>query len=244
VAGMFVSAALLMAYFLGIDRTFVQRLSLPLHLLMALAIIVMGVKLLSGPRGWRVLVMAVLVALVTQGLPVMAKRKYEVDYSPAVEMAWRREFLQRYPERDYLFIDQDSVFWIVNQVSATTVEQAKTKKADLAWLLRNRGFTALYVFQKYSVDPTSGALGLYAPVPGQPSPDDLGPDFQLETVWERRIQILTLGRISRVTAITTNGETAHDTGHAAPPAAGPTRTSEELEKARDDYIQQWIKKLP
>jgi hypothetical protein len=200
-------------------------------------VVTAGARLWLNTRGWKVLAGAVLAALVMQGLPAMAKQSYTRDYSPGLEMAWRREFLQRFPEHDYLFIDQDSTFWIVNQLCATPPVQAKLKQEDLAWLLRNHGFSEIYVFQQFKVDDQTGALVLN-------QADDLGPGFELEPVWERRIEILVLDRISRVTAIhTADGQTVRQT-HLAAPAPGPARTSKELEDVKDEYLNHWLNELP
>lgn len=235
--GLLAETALLLCYFLPFDTPMVHRLSLPVHLLLAVAVVLAGARLWLSARGWKVLAGAVVGALVVQGLPAMATQAYTRDYSPGLEMAWRREFLQRYPEHDYLFIDQDSPFWIDNKVCATPPEQARRRQDNLVWLLRNHAFTEMYVFQQFKVDDQTGALHL------DPA-DDLGPDFELEPVWDRRIEILVIDRISRVTAIhTAVGETVRQT-HLAAPAPGPDRTSKELEQAKDEYLQHWLDELP
>jgi len=235
--GLFADAALLLCYYLPLDTVLIHRLSLPLHLLLAVAVIVAGSRLWLSGRGWKVLAGAVLAALVMQGLPAMAKQAYTRDYSPGLEMAWRREFLQRYPERDYLFIDQDSTFWIVNQVCATPPLQATKRRDDLAWLVKNHGFSEIYVFQQFKVDDQTGGLVLNRA-------DDLGSGFVLEPVWERRIETLVIDRISRVTAIhDTDGQTVNQT-HLVTPAPSPARTSKQLEDAKDEYLKHWLDELP
>ncbi len=244
-AGLFGLTALLMCYFLGLNNPIVHRLALPTYLLMTLAIVTAG-KLAWQQRGWgRWLVGVALVSLVTQGLPVMARRAYEADYSPGIQMAWRQEFLRRYPEKDYMFIDQDSVFWIVNHVVATPVEQARLRKPDLAFQLRNHTFAAIYVFQTFQLNPDTGEPHLYTPDPNKPSPDELGPDFELETVWEHRIETLLIGRISRVKTVWVDGRPTTDTGLASPsPGPGLPLSSDELEAAKPKYMESLIRHLP
>jgi hypothetical protein len=244
-AGLFAGAGLLMLYYRHLDEPVIHRLSLPLHLLFALAIVAAGVQLRLAARGWQTLSALALVALMTHSLPVMAKQAYELEYTPGIEMAWRQEFLKKFPEHDYLFIDRDSYFWIVNEISATPPLQAKLRRDNLLWLMRNRGFTEMYVFQQFHVVPADDLhpdTAKTAELRLEPE-DDLGPDFELEPVWERRIATLVLDRISRVTAIHANGQTAVQT-HLATPAAGPARTSAELEKAQDAYINRWLQELP
>ena len=167
----------------------------------------------------------------------MSRRAYANSYSPAVEMEWRREFLQRFPEKDYLFIDNDSVFWITSHVAATPALQARERKEGIVYHLRNHSFSAIYVFQHYHVEDQTGALQL------EPT-DDIGAEFELETVWERRIQTLLIGRISRVTRIREGEKIAAEARAFVTPVAGPGRSPADLEKAKKEYVERWLKQLP
>lgn len=237
VLGLFGVGALLMTYFWGqFDHPVIRRLSLPVHLLFGIAIVTVGARLLRSARGWQWATAGAVGALIFQSLPMMAQRAYEWDYTPGIEMAWREEFLKKFPARDYLFIDQDSTFWITQRMPATPIKQATERKEGLAYHLRNHSFSAIYVFQRFKVDPETGMLTL------DPA-DDIGPDFELEPVVEKRIATLHLARISRVTAIREQGNVVARAG-LAPTAPGPTRTPEELEKAKAQYIEKWIKQLP
>lgn len=235
--GLAIIAGLLMVYFWGqFDHPVIHRLSLPVHLLMAVAIAAAGRQLVRQRRGWQVLGVAALAALVCHSLPVMSRRAYAATYSPAVEMEWRGEFLQRYPERDYLFLDNDSAFWVAHRVAATPITQAQLRKTGLAFHLRNHSFSAVYVFQRYHIDPETGR--------GQLDPaDDLGGDFELEPVWERRIQTLEFARISRVVAIGDGDEKAVQTPWVTPSEGAP-KNEEELAKVKKDYVENWVKQLP
>jgi hypothetical protein len=237
VLGLFGIAALLMTYFWGqFDHPVIRRLSLPVHLLFGIAIVTVGASVLRSVRGWQLAVAGALAALVFQALPMMAQRAYEWDYTPGIEMAWRAEFLKKFPQRDYLFIDQDSTFWITQRMPATPIKQAAERKEGLAYHLRNHSFSAIYVFQRFTVNPDTGALTIDAA-------DDVGSDFELEPVLEKRIATLHLARISRVTAIRDKGAVVARAG-LAPIATGPARTAEELEKAKAQYLEKWIKQLP
>jgi hypothetical protein len=239
-AGLFAIWALLMAYFWGqFDHPVIRRLSLPVHLLLALAVVAVG-ALWLGRRGWQFLCAAATVALVVYSLPSMARRAYDALYSPAVEMEWRTEFLHRFPERDYLFIDNDATFWIAYRVAATPAKQARERKEGLAFVFRNDAFSAVYVMQHFKVDPVTGERTL------EPT-DDIGPDFELEPVWERRIQTLFIGRISRVVAIRADGKVTTTAGLVKAPGSGtpgPTRTEAELDAAKKAFVDNWLKQLP
>lgn len=231
--------ALLMAYFWGqFDDPLIRRLSLPVHLLMAVAVIVVG-ALWLGRRGWQVLCSAAAAALILYSLPVMSRRAYGNTYSPAVEMEWRDEFLKRYPERDYLFIDNDATFWISHRIAATPAKQARTRQEGLVFLLKNDAFSAMYVMQHFRLNPKTGERVL------EPT-DDIGSDFELETVWERRIETLFIGRISRIVAIHQDGKEVARGGLVAPtkPSTTAGNSDAEIEAAKKAYVDNWLKQLP
>jgi hypothetical protein len=161
-----------------------------------------------------------------------SRRDYSLDYAVGREAEWRREFIKAHPEKDYLFIDNDCILWIGHLVSGTPVKQALHNKETMLFNFRNRLFTAIYVFQNFAVDPATGALQVQAE-------DDLGPDYQLEKVWERRFTPETVTRISKVTAI--------KDGPATPPAPRESRariSDEEQERIRQEFLANFLKKLP
>lgn len=213
----------------------IRRLSLPLNLTLALAVVTVATEFNDRGRGrvWRVLAVLVGVGFFAHSLPAMARHDYSLDYYVGREMDWRREFMAAHPERDYLFIDNNSIIWITHEVSSTPVKQALDHKENILFNLRNHTFTAIYVFQRFLVDPDSGRLTL-------PVEDDLGADYQLETVWERRFTPLTVSRISRVLTVR-EGPTAFP---VAEPKPLESLTPAEQEKAREQFLQRFIKRLP
>lgn len=235
--GLFGIGALHMLYFWGqFDHPVIRRLSLPVHLLLALAAVVIGARIIRSSAGWRWACGAAVAGLLLQGLPSLTRQAYAWEYMPGVEMAWRGEFLRHHPQKDYLFIDRDSVYWIANRVAATAVAQAAQRRDGLAYHLRNHSFTAMYVFQRYTVDQDTGALTI------DPA-DDIGPGFELETVVEKRIATLHLARISRITAIHAEDGQVARAGHARP-AGGPPLSAEEFDRAKAAYLEKWMKQLP
>jgi len=229
---------LFMVYFWGqFDHPVIRRLSLPLHLCMMIAIVCVLTHWVRWRGKWHLACALAVLALLLQGLPVMAKRAYEKDYTPGVEMAWRQEFIKHHPDRDFLFIDQDSIFWITQRIPATPIKQAQLSKEGLAFHLRNHSFSAMYVFQRYKVDDQTGAMML-------DETDDVGPGFELEPVWEKRIATLLIGRISKITAITEEDGRIAEATDFVQSAQAELRTPEQIEKARAEYLENWIKQLP
>jgi hypothetical protein len=111
--------------------------------------------------------------------------------------------------------------------------QAQLHKESLVFHQRNRTWSAIYVFQRLEIDADTGRTTYR-------KDDDLGPDFVLMPVAERRLQTLTISRISRVLEI------KGDPQKAAPAAARPPAalSDEQREKIRQRYFDNWIKQLP
>ena len=235
--GLFGIGGMLMMYFWGqFDDRIISRLSLPVHLLFMVAVIVVARTLIKSDIGWKALAAVITFAALAQSLPVMAQRKYEIDYVPGLEMEMRREFLDAQLDRDFLFIDNDSVFWITHLLPASPVTVSRTKHEALSYHLRNHSFSAIYVFQSVLVDGLTGAKSI-DPV------DDLGAGFKLETVWERKVETLLFARISRVVAVEYAGEVV-ETLDAVPLIEGKLRNGEDVDTQRALYLENWIKQLP
>jgi hypothetical protein len=227
-------ALLLLCYFWGrFDDPVIRRLSLPMNLTLVIATVTVAAEFNWRGRIWHVLAVVAGVGFFAHSLPAMARHGYSLEYYVGREMDWRREFIAAHPERDYLVIDNNSIIWITHLVSSTPVKQALDHKENIVFNLRNRTFTATYVFQRYLVEPDSGRLVL-------PAEDDLGADYQLETVWERRFTPLTVSRISRVLSVR-EGPTARP---PAPPKPLESLTAAQQEKAREQYLERFIKRLP
>lgn len=227
-------SVLMLCYFWGrFDDPVIRRLSLPLNLWLVLAVVIVVAEMFTQKMIWRVLLALTGLGLFSHSLPSMARHDYSMDYYVGREMEWRREFIAAHPEKDYLFIDNDAIIWITHLVSATPVRQALEHKGIMIFNFRNHTFSAFYVFQRYDVDPATGRLIVQKDF-------DLGPDYQLETCWERRFTPLTVSRISRVVAI--------KDGELTPPAGTPSPLAKlstaEREKIRQAYFEQLIKRLP
>jgi len=225
---------LLMCYFWGkFDDAVIRRLSLPTHLAMVVALLAV-LPQFSRPAVMRTLLVVAAVGLLARSVPSMAAHAYSQEYIPGRETAWRRDFMAAQPRPDYLMIDNDSTLWVTHKVSATPTVVAVKRREDIAFHLRNRTFSDVYVFQRLNINPDTGERTLR-------EGDDLGPDFVLETVQEERLQVLTVSRISRVKEIR-SGDVSLST--RAPVAPGPPKSRAEIEEARKRFLEQYMKQLP
>jgi hypothetical protein len=225
--------ALLLCYFWGkFDDPVIRRLSLPLNLALAIGVVTVVTEF-GGRIAARLLIVVTVIGIFGHALPAMARHDFTQDYYIGREAEWRRDFMAAHPEHDYLVIDNSSIFWITHLVSATPMIQATQHKDNVYFCWQNHIFTGIYAFQRFEVDEETGKLTVQRD-------DDLGPDYQLQTVWERRFTPLRVSRISRVVAI--------KSGPLSPPARKPLPIEKlspaAQEKARRDYFEKFIQKLP
>jgi hypothetical protein len=132
-------------------------------------------------------------------------------------------------------IDNDSILWIAHRVSSTTVPEAIRRRDSIVFHMRNRTFSDVYVFQRFDIDPKTGAMTLR-------EGDDIGPAYVLEPVREERLQTLTLTRISRIK------EVRDGVASLTAPATGPMpvvpKDRAQIEKLRQEYLENFLKQLP
>jgi hypothetical protein len=232
--GFAVQFGIMMCYFWGqFDDVVIRRLSLPTHLAMVYAVLAVLPEF-PRPGVRRALVALAVIGLITRSVPSMAAHAYSQEYTPGRETAWRREFMARQPRPDYLMIDNDSTLWVTHLVSATPTVVAVNRRTDIAFHLRNRTFSAVYVFQRFTIDPENGRMTLR-------DGDDLGPAFVLEPVVEQRLHVLTLSRISRVVEIREGAEILSTPDPGIRPV---TKSRAEIDRARQQFIEQYMKQLP
>jgi hypothetical protein len=232
-AGFAAQLGLMMCYFWGhFDDPVIRRLSLPTHLWMVIAVMAV-LQQFPRPAVARVLLGLAVLAAIVQGVPSMAAHAYNQEYLVGLETAWRRKFIADHPRKDYLMIDNDSILWVAHQVSATPVDAALKRRDALMFYLRNRAFSEMYVFQRFTIDPETGKKTLR-------DGDDIGPSYVLETVREESLSLLTLTRISRIVAIKDGPNVLAKPG----PDHVVTKSKEEMEKERQAYFENYFKQLP
>jgi hypothetical protein len=154
------------------------------------------------------------------------------------EAEWKREFIAAHPERDYLMVDNNSIFWITHLVSSTPVLQARERKNIIEFNFRNRTFNTIYVFQTFEVNPDTGRLKVL-------KDEDMGPAYRLEKVTERRFTPFRLSRISRVIGVDPAVEPRWERSRASSsPPLLDGMSEAEREKIRKAYLERFIQKLP
>jgi len=113
------------------------------------------------------------------------------------------------------------------------VDEAKTRREDLAFFMRTHTYSNIFVFQRYLIDADTGKMTLR-------EGDDLGPDYVLEPVRQERLLTLTQTRMSRLVEIRDGQKVISNPGpdHVVP------KDKAEIEKARAAYLENFLKRLP
>lgn len=234
--GLLALFALLMCYFWGtFDNPVITRLSLPLHLLFVLILWLVVPAFPAAAKVWRGLVVLVMLQLWGLSIPSMASHMYTMNYVHGREVTWRTEFISQHPLRDYLVVDPSSIFWITNRISATPTEHARFNAESLAFHRRNHTFSEIYVYQRFDVDVATGHLKLVDDF-------DLGPNYVLETVVERRLHPFMLSRIARVVAIKEGAAVL--SAAPAPDSKAIPLSSEQKQVLKQEYWNNWMSNLP
>lgn len=228
----------LMTYFWGrFDHVVIRRLSLPTHLWLMLSILLVMPELVKSLRIQWALVGVAVLGYIGLSVPAMARHAYSQEYLPGLEVAWRRAFMATQPYRDYLVIDNDCTLWVSHKVSATFMGKAISSPESFQFHLRNHTFSNIYVFQRLEVDAETGQAKLR-------KGDDLGPNFELETVREERLQALTITRMSRVVGVR-NGDTLVRPGNVRELASPEhAKDKQKVEELRMKYLENYLRQLP
>jgi len=226
--------AVVLACSLGrFDQPATHRLSFPAHLLTVVAPLLL-LRLLPAIRFGLPLALGVAaLALVARGLPALGRQSATSLYPPALETAWRREFARPLAEKDYQFIDRDTALWVTHGIAALAPGEVRRSPEVIATSLRDRQFSAIYVFQRGDIDEATGAVTVR-------SEDDLGPAFELEPMAQKVFRLNVLSRISRVKAV-------HETVTTVAPKSPPPRSLAEQPNGaaqENSRLADWLKRLP
>jgi hypothetical protein len=113
------------------------------------------------------------------------------------------------------------------------VDAALKRRDALVFFMRSKAFSAMYVFQRFTIDPVTGKKTLR-------EGDDIGPCYVLEPVREESLSLLTLTRISKITEIKDgpNDLTKPEPDHTVP------KSRDEIERERQAYFENYLKQLP
>ncbi len=193
--GVVLNLAVLMFYYWGqLDDPVVQRLSLPVWFIAALAVAWLLGKLARRGLNPRWALAAAALYLVAVARPETANHYYtSLNVAPA-QVRWEKTVLEHRPPGERLIISNKTVLpWIIDLQPAIIIDTARGRGEQLRFHLAAGTFSEILVTQR--LQPSS-ATGDFRVDPA----DALPAEFRLETVAEKRFGA-TLARISRLVAI-------------------------------------------
>ena len=123
-------------------------------------------------------------------VPVASNHRYAGRYTPAKEAEMILEFFQQNPEKDYFFTSRSPLMAITHGISSASIHLVADQPDNIRRHFLHRNYSAFYAFQLVDVNGETGELDVVENY-------DLGPAFEIETVKEKRLIPLQMGRIVR-----------------------------------------------
>jgi len=213
-----VSGLVMFYYWAALNDPMAARFALPLHLLLALAIVAAAAW---GDRKWPVSVVALaVVAVFILGVSSPKQSYHYYSHLGNDEIAWEQRVVAARPSVSRLIVTNKSPLpWLIEQTPAILLDRAKVVADRLAEQMHMPEFSEILVTQ--GARPTSLEGDYEIP------PDEVLPAwFHLEPVAERRFGTK-LARISRVVAIDLPGDFQPST---PPPVSGEAVASARPDK--------------
>ena len=223
---------LLMAYFWGqFTDPVVRRLSLPTFLIFSLSIALLS-KITRETR-WVTPLLGILlfIGFWTTSLPRMSQNLITSEYLPGRHIAWRQEFIDTQPDKNFFMIDVPG-FWLVNGIPAMSHSRAEDNIRKLEFLHRNRYVREIYVYQRFTRNLVESNIVISEDAHNVPS-------IELETVAERSLGPLSFARISKVTKINVESQLEFPFEYLL---NGGDITGAEINKA--EVLKQWSAMIP
>lgn len=179
-------------YWANFDDPMASRFSLPLHLLMAFAVVSVAVLLDRHLPAMPALVLVAGLWGVTSGAGKLGLHYYSnLGFE---EAEWQRRYVNAMPPASRLILSNRSPLpWLLQKTSAIQLGRARLVADRLHYQLEHPTFNEILVFQ--SLRPTT-AEGDHQIV----AAEQLPPGFKLEVIAEKRFD-MRISRISRLVAV-------------------------------------------
>lgn len=213
-----VTVLIMFYYWAGFDDPMAARFALPLHLLLALAVVVAAARCdRVWPASWAGLIL-VAAFLLGSSSPKQAYHFY--THTGNDELAWEKRIVEQRPAMNRLVLTNKSPLpWLIERTSAILLDRARAVADRLAVQLTQPDFGEILVTQGARPTTKDGDYQL-------PPEEVLPPWFHLELIAERRFGTK-LARISRLVAIDLPPDFKPSapiaTGQEAAPVGAPPR---------------------
>lgn len=217
--GFLILFLLLLGYGWEFDNIVIRRLSLPLHLPLAVAAGYLFFYFFKARWVHRASIAAIALYFMAVAFPVTSKRIYSKNYVAGLEFAAAREFIKENAGQPKIIIADNAAFFIIFGEDGLSTALANRRKEAIQFFLDQPNSPPLYYFQRQVYEPTTGEFR-------HSSKGLLDEAFTLETVWEKPISGLRRVCFARVVGV-----------------EGVEVEPQEYESVQD-YLEVWAKNLP
>lgn len=194
--GMIAHTALMLCYFWGHwDEPIIRRLSLPSHVLLILAFVMVLPRLTGSRRSWMVLNLVTLGFILSVTIPVSAMHRYTQDNFAARATNWIAGYIRAAADKPTLAIDNNNgLEWLLYRKPCITTTALAQRPDAFLYHYRRQTFAEIYVVQRAGLDLTKNERWVSAD-------EDLGTGVKLELIEEKAFAPAYLLRISRVVSV-------------------------------------------
>ncbi|MEO7700420.1 MAG: glycosyltransferase family 39 protein [Opitutus sp.] len=236
--GLLVHTALMLCYFWGRwDDPIIRRLSLPAHLLLVFAMVVVWPHFLGHARRWQILGSVAFFYLLSCTVPSNAMHRFTQQNFAARTANWVDGHVRTLGDRTAVAIDRNAgLIWILHGKSSVTSQAIVGRPEAFALHFRNHSFQEYFLIQRLTPDVKTGARIV-------DGGDDFGEAFTLETIEEHAFAPLYLVRLSRIVGVDETKLIAWAKDRQGKKLVElPAGTT--LGPAQEDQLLLWLRQLP
>ena len=196
-AGFALYFVVLMCYAFDLSRYMVQRLALPLYLIIVILAGVVWCYWLSNRIWHKILAGIVIAGFIGWTIPSSAAREYAAIYFPMVEGQVVERFVEEHKNERYLMVADMSMLWTTYEVEALPNRAVNNQPELIKYFLEHPNNPTIYVMQTLEYNP---AENRYKDLATEPLLDKA----VLKPVIDYRIGTFRILRISRLMDLRVN----------------------------------------
>ncbi|MDD2762932.1 MAG: glycosyltransferase family 39 protein [Opitutaceae bacterium] len=238
--GLLVHTAFMLCYFWGRwDDVIIRRLSLPVHLLLILAVIYVWPRLVPHSRRWLYACTGALAYLIFFATPSMAMHRYTQQNMAARATNWLGRFIRTLDDRPVIAIDENAgLQWFLYGKSSINMVALAQRADEFLYHFQRRSFADYFVIQRVGVDAKTGERFISGD-------DDLGLAVQLQLIDEKAFSPIYLVRLSRITTIDEKKFKEWAETRKKVVKEGRSRAMQAVpDTVEADQLVEWLRKLP
>lgn len=210
---------LLLGYGWEFDNPVIRRLSLPLHIPLALAGAYLLFHVIQSRKIHLLATGVIAVYYMAYAFPITTQRYYSRIYTPGQEFQLAEKFLDQHPDERMVVIADNAGFFILFGKDSLSTAFANLRKKAIKFYIQQPNSAPVYYFRRLVYNPVTGDYAAS-------SRGHLSDDFVLEPIWEEAFTEMRKVQFARVVDV-----------------KGVELEEIEFENP-GDYLQHWARNLP